>query len=308
MKRVKKTSKTGRRPRTQCGNSDGARVSRQSFWRATVVVSWLLTFSAVAYGLHRLQPVAQGIAATQPCRLEWEELPDWLADPEQMELLAEIEQMADLRSDDDIYARDLCAHVAAGLAASPWVSEVHRVAKRSDGLVRVNATFRKPLTMVLRNGLAYLVDENGVRLPGYQRESFLDPDDWIVIEGVRAGVPELGQRWEGADLVAGLKLARFLYKAETADQLAFRSSLRSVDVSNWQGRRDPRSGWLQIRLLTPNGRIHWGLPPGEEHNIEGTAERKLAALASLYGRQGGLPAGKSIDVRAEDRVIVGDPD
>lgn len=290
--------------------------------RGWFLLVWPFVFGGAAYGLHKLEPYARAATPPPECRLQFANLPQWLAG--QKEVLAEIERAADLRSDDDIYATDLCRYVAENLAKCAWIAQVERVSKQPDGLVRVYAAFRKPLTYVIAKDkaknidMAYLVDETGVRLPNQLPAGKVNMNEWLVITGVRGRVPEVGAAWKGGegdgDLAAGLKLAQKLYRAEAAGRLPFRNHLKAVDVSDF----DASSGRLRILTVhhprNPRGYILWGRPPGEEYNIEGSADHKLMALELLYANYGGqLPDdanGESqalkwpIDVRPNDGTLL----
>jgi hypothetical protein len=258
----------------------------------------------VAYGLHQLESYQRALAARQPTQLRWTSLPPWLEDPRQAGLLGEIEAQAGLRAGDDLFEPTLCERISHNLQRVSWIRDVHRVWKQPDGIVRVDASFRKPLTMAVKNGMAYLVDNSGARLPLQQRAAHIEPGKWIMICGVGGRVPAVGEQWAGDDLAAGLKLVSFLDRAEVAGRLSFRTSLLAVDVSRY----DPRTGGeLQVITINPRSYIHWGLPPGEECAIESSAEAKLDALNGLYAKTGCLPDQGPIDVRPRDQILIGEP-
>lgn len=276
------------------------RLSKAALWRGGVALLWITTISTVAYGLHRLEPHARSSFSGHPARLHWVDLPAWLADPAQRAVLADIERGADLFPDDDPHAPDLCARVYAGLDRSPWVRKVERVSKQPDGIVHVRAVFRKPLAMVVAKGIAYLVDETGTRLPGVMKADFIRREDGLALTGVRAPVPPVGAIWRGRDLAAGLKLVQFLNRAAASGRLACRPYLQTVDVAEFR----PGGGPLRIKTIYPGSYVYWGLPPGEEFDIESTAERKLAMLATLNPRGGEFPNAERIDVRDPDRILI----
>lgn len=297
--------KASRRPaRSARKRSSGLGVSRATLWRTGVVLAWVGTFAGAAFGLHQLESYQRTLAARQPTQLRWTALPAWLEDPRQEHLLAEIEAQAGLRTDDDLFEPTLCERVARNLERSPWVGDVHRVWKQPGGTVRVEASFRKPLTMAAKDGMAYLVDNNGVRLPLQQRAAHIKPGKWIMVRGVGGRVPPVGEQWQGEHLAAGLKLASFLDRAEVAGRLSFRTSLLAVDVGHFDSRT---GGGLRVITINPRSYIHWGLPPGEECGIEASAEEKLEALNGLYAKTGCLPDRGPIDVRPQDRILIGEP-
>lgn len=277
MKRSSLTSRSDKTPRSASGRFGLLIVGRGALW--------LFSAFAVVFGLHTLDARARDLQSRDPVRLEWLRLPDWLLAPEQRDLIDEISAQAGLYGDEDLAAPDVCARVASNLAASPWVERVNRVSKQ-PGLVRVDADIRKPLTMVEHAGTAYLIDDKGVRLPPSLRASELDRDAWLTITGASSPPPPVGELWPGQDLAAGVKLVRLINDRSSAGLLASRADLRRVDVSNF-GKRFVRDGQLRIETSAPACIIHWGMPPGEEYNIESPAERKLAMLDQYWRYKGG---------------------
>lgn len=264
----------------------GPWITRAGLWRFGIAMGWTATFSAVAYGLHRLEPYAHDLATQHPPTIQWQNLPVWLTDPAQTGFLDDMQATAGLRPDDDVFAPDLAHRIAQRLTASPWVAKVRGVRARSDGVVQVDADFRTPLTWIIQRGMAYLVDENGVRLPQTKRAQVVNRRDWLVIEGCAGSHPPIGSRWRGADVTAGLRLVTFLEDARATDGLPFRGLLRAVNVENFRGAIAPRAGRLRIATIQPKSYIHWGLEPGKEYDIEGSAPQKLDALRILFDSDG----------------------
>jgi len=262
---------------------------------------WIGSLAGLGYGLHRLEPYARAAGSNGQWQLKWADVPPTL----DSWILTEVEQESeayDLRPllQRDLYSPTLCPDLAAALARSPWIERVRRVAKSGDGTVTIRADFRQYLTFVVRNGMGYLVDDHGVRLPRQVASAYLRQYGMIAVEGVAGPVPPVGQAWSNEDVAAGLKLVKFLAE-RCPDNL--RQLLRSVDVSNYKNRLNRRDGWLRIRTIHPGLDILWGLPPGEEYGVESPAERKLALLWSLYARQAQLPSSGTIDVRGEDEIL-----
>lgn len=299
--------KRSRARRNARRRAPGPRLKLLRSLRMWMAIAWLGTFAVIAYGLHELEPYAQR-TNTSDTAVEWVGVPGWLRDANWKHVLPQLEARIDLHPRTDPYHDSVCSYVAARLAGSAWVDRVRRVTKQTDGRVKVWADFRKPSAMVERDGVAYLVDELGVRLPEQWAVSGLNRAGWFAIRGVSAAVPRPGKRWGGEDLTAGLKLARFLYQTKSSGQLPFRGSIRAIDVSNYRGKKDPRGGRLQLVTINPQSYIHWGLPPGEEYDIESSAELKLAMLRKLYAVEGRLPDQGPIDVRGDDGIGLGGPD
>jgi hypothetical protein len=265
-----------------------------------IAAAWLGTFAAVAYGLHQLKPYVHRIN-TSDMVIEWVGAPEWLHDENWRHVLPALEARIDLHPKSDPYDDRVCPYVAERLAGSAWIERVRRVSKQIDGRVKVYADFRKPFAMVERNGVAYLVDGTGVRLPEQWASKDINRSGWWVIQGAGGSLPKPGERWRGGGVAAGLKLARFLYQAEISVQLPYREALTAIDVSNFDGRRNSWSGRLQLITTNPESYIHWGYAPGEEYDTESAAERKLQLLRTAH-QLGRLPGTKPIDVRYQDCI------
>ncbi len=292
---VRKKKGRSARARPSAGHGRSAAVS--------VALLWLVSLLGAGYGLHRLDPYVRRNNRV-PTRIEWSGVPQWLTEPYWKHILARLENRVALDPLTDPYDAHVCEYVGRRLAGSAWVERVRRVSVQADGRVVVSAEFRKPFAMIERNGVAYLVDSAGVRLPMGFRSRSVNREGWLVIEGVAARPPEPGQRWIGRDAAGGLRLARFLVNAEESGNLTFRKEIVAIDVSNFDGRRDRRAGDLQIVVRNPQCLIHWGLAPGEEGGVEASPQRKLAMLNALYAARGGFPD-RPIDVRSADAILLG---
>lgn len=259
--------------------------------RTWALLGWSALLLALVWGLRHLEQQVTAPRSDVRCRLEWVDLPPWLAISDNQWVGNEIEAAANLRPDDDIRDPQLCARVGKGLESSPWVAGVQRVTKRPNGAVRVDATFREPFAFIAVRGRAYLVDEAGVRLPSECMAAAIDPEDWLTITGVAEPIPDVGQAWGGRDLAGGLALVRYLRNAVAQGRLPFRSSLRAVDVANYDGAENTFDAKLRLRTIHPRCYIRWGEPPGEEYPVQPSADRKLEMLASVYADRGQLPEG-----------------
>ena len=274
--------------------------------RTWMALAWLGTFAIVANGLHKLEPYVQNIKIGDTA-IEWVGTPEWIQSDNWSYVLNDLESRVNLHPETLPYDESVCPWVAEQLDGSPWISQIRRISVLNDGRVRVYADFRKPFAVIEQDGFAHLIDEAGIRLPELWPSYALNREGWLAIRGVRSPTPAAGRRWGGKDVVAGLKLVRFLYRAELVDTLPFRAEIRAVDVSNFDGRQDPRGGRLRLITTNPESYIHWGLPPGEEYEIESTAESKLAMLCKLYAIAGALPDAGPIDVRDEEAIGIGSP-
>lgn len=271
--------------------------------RTLVVLLWAVAIGGAGYGLHRLEPLAAAATTAEPARLEWVNLPPWLADPQQIEVLRHLERVVNLPPDADIMAPQLCEYVGRGLEASPYVARVSRVAKLTDGRVQIWADFRKPFAWVAWRGMAHLVDREGVRLPVKRESAYAYDTPLFVIDGADTPPPgDAGQQWVSPRVAAGLKLAELLYAAHGDGRLPMRAYLRAIDA----GAMDRLGGNLRLVTIYPESYIVWGLPPGAEYGVEASPEQKLRWLRHAYNLYGGqMPNEGPIDLRDPSVLVVG---
>jgi hypothetical protein len=161
------------------------------------------------------------------------------------------------------------------LARNPWVSKVHWVRRSFGGKFMINADFREPAALVqLENG-CYLIDNEGVLLPGKYKYELLADCGLIEIHGCRGEAPAAGEKWNSADLTAGLALTKMLEAAP------FKHQVKAVDVTNYKGRSDPNSSWLLV-VTDRRTVVRWGRPIGQEQGLETTAHEKLSLLTGAF--------------------------
>jgi hypothetical protein len=204
--------------------------------------------------------------------------PSWLNEAQSEEMLSGLEPMRFL---DERATREVAAH----LERSGWVEQVVRAERCRGGVVKVHCKFRQPLAVVQRGGRFILVDERSIRLPGV----YSDPGDFVIVQGVGEAAPAVNERWEGADLEAGLRLVKLLVQEPFCGQVG------AVSVHNYGGREAAKEAHLAL-LTRPDGqggswgRVLWGSGPGEEIE-EPTASEKIRLLRTNYQQCGRIDAG-----------------
>ncbi len=305
-------SRARSRTKTSAARNAPAPTGFRLSWRGWLGTLWLVATAATALGLHNMdQFVQRTLPIERNTHVEFADLPPWLSDPAMRAAILDqvLSQLsAGIAPDTNIHDERVCPYVVGQLGSSGWVSRVRRVAKVADGRIVVYADFRKPFAFVQYKGLCYLIDAEGVRLPPKGiAESSVNRADWLVIEGVEVAPPTPGARWPGPDVEAALALAGTLYDAHAAGNLPFRRELRAIDVSRF----DPRIGGLRLITGNPQSYIIWGLPPGQEYDVESSAAQKIAGLMTLFDSNNGrLPTEYPIDVRPRGWIgrWVGDRD
>lgn len=190
------------------------------------------------------------------------------------------------------------------LEANPWVSTIHNIRReygeKPGDTLEIDCEFRAPVALVKSGSLYWLVDGNGIKLPE-QYTADLVPKVVLdrnkrtnirIIDGVAETPPAAGQRWDGADLIAGLDMIRLLFNEAYADDIV------KVNVANYAGRVDVREA--QVVLITKwDTQVRWGRPANaSDFFIEAPTARKLQCLRDIYAQYKRLDANYPwIDIR-----------
>jgi hypothetical protein len=191
---------------------------------------------------------------------------------------AEINRRAAFANGASILDDALPEKVAAAYRTCAWVKKVHWVEKRYPHQLRARIDLRMPAAAVkFTSSLGtryYLVGDDGVRLPkSYATWSGVRPKV-PVIEGVNAVPPAAGQVWRETSVVDAI---RVITKLESNATVASTFTFASVDVSNYQGRRDRNRS--EFTVITANKcKIEWGRAPGSDKPGELSVDEKIAKL------------------------------
>ena len=278
---------------------------RKRVWLKTGIKAAACALLAVlAYrGFEQLQHRVYALDKYQrPVFLEWEYLPDWLQLADNRHILDDLATRVDLGPNDRQLDGDLAARIGAALSAPDlgWIQTVERVKVRPDGIVSVHCTFRRPAAWICTNKFCYLIDQQGIRLPGRYEPSDCKDSALMTISGVQTAAPPIGQIWTGADLGAGVKLVSML------QDRPFRDQIENIDVDNFNGRKDPAKPFLRLVTDRPESTIWWGRPPGQEHGTEINAAQKITLLEALYRQWGRIDMNRShVDITTwPDRVAM----
>ena len=318
---------SARSERAEAGAS--ANWTRPLMWAGLTVL-----LGGVAVGaLHVLEGrVLAGRTASVPAetRIKLAARPNWMPESIAAQIAATF-----LPPSAKYYDKDLPDDVRRRAAANPWVRRVIRVEKYlADpakhprvAIVEVEADFRMPVARVPAAPSFACVDAEGVRLPSEQVPKwastsrarpggtpqttfYLTRDEsppgralsrvhYVVVDGVTAPPPPLGQRWEGDDLAAGLRLVALISSKPYAWQIT------AVDVRNYGGRESQSEPHLRMYAQTGRTRrtdLRFGrfrAPEGDYNVRQGD---KMSYLDEYVADHNGQLAGvnRYLDLRYDE--------
>lgn len=190
-----------------------------------------------------------------------------------------------------------------------------KIADGSRIRILIEAEFRQPTAFVEQGGNYYLVDHDGVLLPGvYSAADRRGVVGLITIRNARGALPaRVGEVWNldqaakrcGGDAAAGIELAELLSGKN------FTTQISAINLENMDGRSDALGPWIKLETIFPQvndpnrlTEIHWGRPVGEEKVVEIKATAKVKALQGLYTQFGRIDAGRPyVDIRLDQIQI-----
>jgi hypothetical protein len=273
--------------------------TRRFFYHFTGAMVFLAVLSAAIFFSRR--EVALKLAySTDPPAVVFRERPAWMTDEIAEELTRSVRPLRGSSAFDQRVLAD-CARV---LSSSPWVKNVNAIrrvyGKRPGDTIEIDCDFRAPMALVRWQDYYWLIDSDGYKLPEqYTAEQaadlVLDNDrrpHLRILEGVENAPVESGQKWPGADLAAGLELARLLFGQRYADEIV------KIDITNFAGRVDAREA--QLTLVTRYGtEVRWGRPiSAKDAFVEVAPARKLDAMQQIFGKFHRIDAGQPwVDIR-----------
>lgn len=225
--------------------------------------------------------------------------PEWLP----ASISGEITVPPEMAGTYSIFDPELVPRVALGFVANPWVRKVGEVRKEYPATIHIALDLRRPVGHVHLDGFYYLIDREGVRLPGvYLGEPARLPDQLPIVVGGRVPPPAAGSVWHDRGIREGAIVGEILLNSSVLRSL----SIERIDVSNIQGRIDPRRG--EITLQTAHGtRIVWGRSDLSNH-VKLSSEKRLEILEShleegLLARHPELRGIEEIEIRFGQPII-----
>lgn len=302
MARSSKKGKTKRSSRKSRKTGTRAPIDRARLGRILVVVAWVAVIGGLGVGWAVGVPSLRAYAGEQLKRdvdaveIRFADLPQWLAGAD--DELTEIENAVRDSLNGDPLDRGVLVEARRRLQRTGWFESVDRVQRLDPGVIEVRATYVRPFTLIEDREGNHLVTADGRLLPKrYPAGVQLRATPRIV--GARFRRPlRAGERWEGKDVAAGLRLAALLAPRTWVQQVV------AIDVSEFM---QTESVWL----ITDSGsRILWGRVPGEERGVEVPAKQKLAYLDYFYNQSGRIDRGlRELDLGLDVVYApAGDPD
>lgn len=244
----------------------------------------------VTWGVPRLRARMdeRQVAGDAPPAIVYVDAPQWFDQIRRDRVAARVMQAVGERSSLDPHR---LAKARDALMTTGWFDRIAQVRLDDNGGFIVEADFVKPFAIVRHDRFDYLVDPSGrvlpMEWPAGHRPS--EPHYLTIVGAAQPAPGENGARWAGADVAAGLELARLV-----ADRPWF-GEVAGIDVSGFAGAN-------QLVLVTGgNGRIVWGRSPDDRSAAEVPVETKLRTLDYLYASQRRIDngGGRTIDLRGD---------
>lgn len=303
-------------------DDDSPKTWQQPWVKGLLVCCALLAMLALGIEAYRRidryarQSVAKEVAKL-PVVLEFKNPPDWL-DESLLKMILQ-EAVALVRRDEATYAQFQNPMESAVLKKiaeyyqdpknrsarqNAWIRRivsVERVKMPNYQKIEISAEFRRPIGWVNYSNQYYLMDDEGVRLPGeYNDAERSKMGRLLVIAGIELprlesdptpDAPAPGQKWDTPDAEAGRELMKIL------NEQTFRHQIAAINVSNYGGRINKMEPQIVLDTVF-NTSVRWGRPANDERFYEVGLQAKLKALQTIFVKFSRIDAGKPyVDIR-----------
>jgi hypothetical protein len=181
---------------------------------------------------------------------------------------------------------DVARALAANLSAVAWLADVQVRVTPTD--VRIRAYWRRPVAMLEMGTMRFYVDQDLVVL------DYVDLPHLGIkrVTGVQwPQVPSLGEVLNGDDLKEAIDVLALLecMDVRTTPGRPLLSEIESIDVSNFQGRKNAKDPHVVLFAKDGITQINWGAEIGTwAKHLEARDEQKLGRLYSYYKVYGTL--------------------
>jgi len=261
-------------------------LDRSGARRAAAAGTWLIAVLGIAgawlYGGPSLRAYAEGRLARASVEVVLPPLPGWLrhdheGDPalerRKADILRQITEAAIAECAGGPFSHADLERMRAAIEATGWFDRVDRIIRTSAERIEVRGAFVEPFTLIEDGSGNHLVDRTGRLLPLHLASGFPLRSAPMIV-GARFARPSVGDRWEGRDVEAGLRLVEQLCGR------AWSSQVVAVNVADYT---TSEALWLE----TDRGaRLLWGRAPGEERGREVPARQKIAYLEYFFEESG----------------------
>jgi hypothetical protein len=271
--------------------SDRRRMILRTAAIAALSLAGIALVSAGLYQAHEYVDTKVAYSA-EPPQIEIKNPPAWMTDLLYSQIVAAARPPHGGSALSSQFIKEVKITLENNIRTNAWIKEIRQLRLEyrnhpGDTLV-LDCEFRAPIALVHYHDYYYLVDGDGIALPERYRPDqvskiVFSADGSMnirVIEGIGGDRPLPGQKWQGADLAAGLEMAKVLYGKPYAEDLL------TINVANFAGREDAREA--QIVLMTRrNTQVRWGRPwSSEDRVVEVPSLQKLQAIKSIYEQYG----------------------
>ena len=166
----------------------------------------------------------------------------------------------------------LVARIGRAFEKNAWVKRVTTVERVFPDQLQVKFELRKAHLAILKPNGLYIIDRDGVRLPGVYAEPPACESS-VRFTGLASVPPPAGQRWIDAEIGAALEMAALVGR----EPVFAKAKVATVDLANFGARLDKRRP--EVALVTSNGcTIEWGRVPSSTNVAEAPLADKLENL------------------------------
>ena len=204
-------------------------------------------------------------AMAPPREIRFTNTPTWIGDS----LINELGRVASLQIDGTKPDQGQLTAIHHALDRSRWFEVVRSVRRTAGGDIEVDATFLRPVAVVVDDFGEVVIGKGARPLPaGIHMES---GRHIVRITSPTENRPTRAQRqWLGDDMAAAIELHALLQQQPWVEQV------QAIDLADYD-----RTG--DLVLISHRGkRIVWGCRPGQETRLEATAPIKIARLDRPY--------------------------
>jgi len=232
--------------------------------------------------------------------VSYETLPAWFDETRQQLVSSRVRSaVGDLSTIDQTRlsrARD-------AMLSTGWFEDIRQIRLADGGGFLVDASFHTPFAIIRHGEFDFLVTPEGRLMPmewpaGHRPAT----PHYVALLGASSAAPAaVGERWSGADVAAGLELARAIASE------SWYSKIAGIELSRVASEN------ALILVTNDGGRLIWGRAPDDRSVAEVPTETKLRTIDYLFRTTGRVDAGggRIIDLRGDlvtvraDDVAVG---